>query len=206
MPAAINELTAAGGNRTAVLPRGNGYVVANKTGTIGAGLALDSLVYAQRVSPTSNLRAFLEQVRLQWTTIVAFTTAITPGRRLGLYRAAGAAATGGTAIAAAAKKDPTGPASQCDAASGGDIRIAAAAALGAAGIVRGELLGVLELVHVGAAGGHHVETFEWAAPKTAPAQLAPGELLVVSNPVAMDAAGTWQLGVTVHWHEAPAYS
>jgi site-specific DNA-cytosine methylase len=59
------------------------------------------------------LQAYITRVRLMYTTIVAYTTPVTAGRRLGLYRGAGAAASGGTAIADFTQKDASAPASQC---------------------------------------------------------------------------------------------
>lgn len=173
------------------------YAVAGISGTVGAALAANSVVFAMLASPTAELWAYLEQIRLSFTTIVAFGTPVTAGRRLGVYRATGGvAATGGTALGVVKKKGASVPASVIT-----DVRIAAAAALGVAGIVRdADPLIVMDLVHVGAAGARTEFVYEYKAPKT-PHAILPGELLVVSNPAAMDAAGTWQLGVTVDWRD-----
>jgi len=201
-----NELSAAGGNRTVVAPRGDGFSVSEVTGTIAAALAQNSVIYARRIAPAPSVkRAFTDWMRLTFTTIVAFTTPITAGRRLAIHRASGAATTGGTGIAAASKKDPSSAGSLCDVALGGDIRIATTAALGVGGITVGDKLGELQLVHVGAAGGFHERVYEWHASWNKQNELGPGDLVVVRNPVAMDAAGTWQLGIEDHWHEAPAW-
>jgi hypothetical protein len=173
------------------------YALAGVTGTVGAALAQDSIVFALLVDPASALSAYLEQLRLSFVAIVAFTTPITAGRRLGVYRATGVAATGGTALNVVKKKGASSPASVVTSA-----RIAAAAALGVAGIVRdADPILVADLVHVGAAGGRAEFAYEFTGTKNTPHEVRPGELLVVSNPVAMDAAGTWQLGVNAHWRE-----
>ncbi len=60
----------------------------------------------------------------------------------------------------------------------------------------------MSLVHVGAAGAYAEAIFEWHASWNRPLELLPGELAVVSNPVAMDAAGTWQLAANVNGYQA----
>jgi hypothetical protein len=63
--------------------------------------------------------------------------------------------------------------------------------------------GYMDLVHIGAAGARQDFVYELAAPFNAPMAINPNELLVVSNPVAMDAGGTFQLTVKeAHWIEA----
>lgn len=188
--------------------RGYGYGVAGVSGTIGAALGADSIVFALLCAPqtaetvaSKRLNVYLERLRIAFTTIVAFTTPVTAARRLGVYRASGAvAATGGTALVVA-KKDTDAPASIVT-----DVRIAAAAALTVAGITREAApIAMMDLTHVGAAGARHEMTYELAAPLNSEEELAPGELLVISNPIAMDAGGTWQLSVDeCHWIEATA--
>lgn len=191
--------------RVLVHNRGFGYALSGRSGTIAAALAIDSLVFAMRVdpqaaieTPSQRLGAYVDRLELAFTTIVAFTTPITAGRGLGIYRASAAPATGGTALAVA-KKDTNAPTSVVT-----DARIAAAAALGVAGLVREAApIAFMPLTHVGAAGAHATFTFELAAPNNVDIALQPGELLVVSNPVAMDAGGTWQLSVKeCHWYES----
>jgi hypothetical protein len=187
--------------------RGYGYGVAGVTGTMAAGLAQDSIVFALfngaqgSVNAADQLHLYLERLRLAFTTIAAFTTAITAGRRLGIYRATGVAATGGTALTVA-KKDTNAPATVV-----ADARIATTAALGVVGITREAApIALLDLVHVGAAGARQDFLFELATPLNCEEAIAPGELLVVSNPVAMDAGGTWQLSVDeCHWVEAKRF-
>ena len=187
--------------------RGYGYAVSGVSGTIAVGLAQDSLVLALLCDPAQGnvaanhkLGMYFDRLAIAFTTIAAFTTPVTAGRRLGVYRATGAqAATGGTTLAVAKKDGTSAPASVCASA-----LIAAAGALGSAGITREPApIGTLDLMHVGAAGARQEFLFELAAPGNAEIVLAPGELLVVSNPVAMDAGGTWQFTLKeAHWIEA----
>jgi hypothetical protein len=186
--------------------RGYGYAVSGVSGTIAAGLAQDSIVLALLCDPVQGnvaanrkLGMYFDRLAIAFTTIAAFTTPITPGRRLGVYRATGQATTGGTALTIAKKDAANAPASVCTSA-----QIATAGPLGAAGITREAMpIGTLDLAHVGAAGARQESLFELAAPANAPIAINPGELLVVSNPVVFDVGGTWQLTVKeAHWVEA----
>ncbi len=187
--------------------RGYGYAISGMSGTIGAGLAQDSLVLALLCDPVQGnvaanhkLGMYFDRLAIAFTTIAAFTTPVTAGRRLGVYRATGGQpATGGTALAIAKKDAANAPASVCASA-----LIAAAGALGTAGITREATpIGTMDLTHVGAAGARQDFLFELAAPANAPIAINPGELLVVSNPVTFDAGGTWQLTLKeAHWIEA----
>jgi len=186
--------------------RGYGYAVSGVSGTIAAGLAQDSVVLALLCDPQLGISAanrklamYFDRIALAFTTIATFTAQVSPSRRLGVYRAAGPAATGGSPLAIAKKDAVNAPASVCTSA-----LIAATGALGAASLTREATpIGTLDLVHVGAAGARQEFLFELATPGNAEIVIAPGELLVVSNPVAMDAGGTWQLTVKeAHWIEA----
>ncbi len=173
--------------RVSNFPRGPGYAVAGMSGTIGAALAADSLVFAMYLPSTpGGVFACIDYLRLAFTTIVAFTTPVTAARRLGVYRAVGAAATGGTPLTIV-KKDTA----IVDNSAITDARIATTAALGAAGITRDaddKCIAVLDLAHVGAAGGRQEFVYELGAAMVSPIELNPntvgGELLVVSNPIA----------------------
>lgn len=193
-------------SRLVIAPRGKAYSVSSVTGTIAAALAANSSVFAMRLDPGSPLLAFIERIRLQYTTIVAYTTPVTANRRLAVYRGSGAAASGGTALATAAQKDSTSSPSECNSAQGGDIRISTTGALTVTGITyETQEFATMPLVHVGAAGAYSEVIFEFATTESSPIILQPGQLLAVRNPVAMDAAGTWQLAVRVDWHEAAAW-
>lgn len=204
--AAIENITK--GLRTTQVPRSiRCYTLAGSSGTIAAALAANSSVLALRMSPgAGELKAYITRVRLMVSTIVAFTTPVTAGRRLGLYRGAGAAASGGTAVADFTQKDGSSPASQCAAAQGGDARIATTGALTVTGITY-ETQPIVEvpLTHVGAAGAFADFSFEFDM-LPHPIVLSAGQLLAVRNPAIFDAAGTWQLTAVVEWHEALAFS
>ena len=193
-------------SRLVIAPRGKAYSVSSVTGTIAVALAANSSVFAMRLDPGSPLLAFIERIRLRYTTIVAYTTPVTANRRLAVYRGSGAAASGGTALATAAQKDSTSSPSECNSAQGGDIRISTTGALTVTGITcETQEFATMPLVHVGAAGAYSEVIFEFATTESSPIILQPGQLLAVRNPVAMDAAGTWQLAVRVDWHEAAAW-
>lgn len=191
--------------RVALVARGVSYSISSITGTIGAALGVNSSVFAMRLDPSAGAtyKAYVERIRLQFTTIVAFTTPVTVGRRLALYRGSGAAASGGTALATAAKKDTADGNSQFNSGEGGDMRIATTTGLTVTGITfEAQEIRTMTLVHVGAAGNHYESVWEFGpTDASGPVVLNQGELLAIRNPAAMDAAGTWQLGVNVDWYE-----
>lgn len=187
--------------RVSVVPRGQGFSVAEVTGTIAAALAQNSSVFAMRLDPSSSMRAYIERFRLQYSTVVAYTTPVTAGRRLGLFRGSGAAASGGTSITVANPKHTTYAASEFDTASGGAMSISTTGALTVTGITfEAAPIRLFTLVEVGAAGGYKEQVWEFDSPLV----LEPGQVLAIRNPVAMDAAGTWQLAVNCDWYEAAA--
>lgn len=195
--------------RSCTVPRSSrNFSLAATTGTIAAALTANSAVFAMRLDPgAGSINAYIERIHIHYTTIVAYTTPVTAGRRLALYRGSGAAASGGTAITAVAKKDSASIDSEVETAQGGDARIATTGALTVTGITfETNQVAEASLTHVGAAGGFLEEVWEFSATESAPLVLAPGQLIAIRNPAAMDAAGTWQLAVRVDWHEALAYS
>lgn len=186
-----------------VSPTGSNYVVATKTGVIAAAAAAGAAVYAMRLDPGSTKKAWIDSIRLRWTTTVAFTTPITATRSIVLTRGSGAATSGGTSIATATKKDSTYAISEFDVASGGDIRVATTGALTVTGITFETVnLAEVPLVHVGAAGAFYEVVYEFSV-RNHEVELNPGEVLAVRvGSSAMDAAGTWMLGVEVNWRES----
>lgn len=186
-----------------VSPSGSNYVIATKTGTIGAAAAAGATVFAMRLDPGSPKKAWVESIRLRWTTVVAFTTPITATRSLVLTRGSGAATSGGTSLPVATKKDSLYSASEFDLALGGDIRIASTGALTVTGITWESVnLGELTLVQAGAAGAFYEAVYEFSV-RNHEIEMNPGEVLGIRvGPSAMDAAGTWVLGVEVNWRES----
>lgn len=183
--------------------RGYGYGVAGVTGTIAAALAANSPVFAMQVAaqgaqsqPGDRFNAYLDRLRLAFTAIAAFTTPITAGRRLAVFRATGGTAAGGTALGVASK-DTGAPASQVTA------MIAVAGALTGITGIEANPIAQLDLTAFGTAGARAEFLYELAEPANVEEVLLPGQLLVITNPAVMDAVGTWQLAVNeCHWHEA----
>lgn len=190
--------------RSVIVPRGVGFAVANNTGTMAAALAANSAVFAMRLDPSATRRGFVERMRIEFVTTVAFTVPVTAGRRLELFRGSGAAASGGTLLPPVPKHG-IADTSEFSNANGGDIRLATTAALTTTGITfEANSFRTLSLVHVGAAGAYREAVWEFNSAETHPIQLDPGQVLALRNPAAFDAAGTWQMFVCVDWSEAPA--
>jgi len=186
------------GARVSLVPGGAGFGVAAITGTIAAALAANSAVFAMRLDPASPSRAFIEKLRLQFTTIVSFTVPFAAGRRLGLFRGTGAAASGGTTLATAVPKRSV-DVSEFNVAQGGDIRIATTGALVVTGIVfETDPIRLFSLIHVGGSGEHYEYRWESVG---GPIILEPGQLLAIRNPLVMGADGTWNLDVEADWYE-----
>lgn len=180
----------------------NTFTVAGTSGVIGAAIAAGGAVFAMRNDLASPRRVFIERVRLQYTCIVAYTVPITAGRRLGLYRGNGAAASGGATLTPFRKASSVGNVSEVDSTNGGDARISTTAALTVTGITfETPLIAEMHLSHMGTAGAFFVEVFEFNPTDSAPIVLEPGQLLAVRAVTLFDAAGTWQLGARVDWHE-----
>lgn len=190
--------------RVCVVPRTtNSYAVAATSGIIAAALAANSSVFAMRLDPGAGVRAYIERMRVQVTTLTAFTTPVTAARRLALFRGSGAAASGGTALTPAAKWTAAAALSQFTAAEGGDARIASTGALTVTGITfETTSLREMSMAHIGASGAFAEHNLEFSAGESCPIILEPGQLIAIRNPVVMDAAGTFQLAVSVDWHEA----
>lgn len=188
-------------SRFSLVPRGAGYSIVAVTGVISAGLAAGSTVFAMRNSPTASKNVLVFFMILDYVTIAPYTTSVVAGRRLSVFRGSGAAASGGTGIPSAVRRLSTSPASSVDSVSGGDVRIATTGALTVTGITfESQEVACIHLVGAGAAGSVVRNTFEFGISQE-PLMLRPGELIAVRNPVAMDAGGTWQLGVHVYFVE-----
>lgn len=202
VPANMARFEAGGSQRVTSGIVGDRYSQGNITGTMAAALAANSAIYAMRSNPGTSRKMRIHRIRLQWTTIVAFTTPITAGRRLAIFRGVGAAPSGGTTIGVTSEKDSLSPASQCDTLQGGIQLIAATGALTVAGITfEASPIRQMSLTHVGAAGAFTEALFDFDGDSGGPLILNPGELMAIRNPAAMDAAGTWQANVNVDWTE-----
>jgi len=186
-----------------VSPTGANYALAAKTGVIAAGAAAGAAVMAMRLDPGYGGTAYIEYVRIRFVTTVAFTTPITATRSLVITRGSGAAASGGTAILVLTKKNTADPASQFDAAEGGDARIATTGALTVTGITWEAVnFAEISLVQVGAAGAFYEAIYEFNSINHH-IELNPGQLLGIRvGSSAMDAAGTWMIDVNINWRES----
>lgn len=194
--------------RTTTVPRGDGYALALVTPVYGAAtIAANSCWFAFRLNPGSSKTAYITQFRLQWCTIVAFTTPLTVGRRMSLYRGSGASASGGTAVTAMAKMSTASSASQFDSASSGDVRYMTTGATGltVAGITfETQELESFQLTGNGTAGSISNQERRYDSPGSSPIVLAAGQLLGLRNPIAVDTtpfAGTFQMGIDIEWYE-----
>ena len=205
-PSNLSNTTEVTTNKSALVSlqqRGDAYCISSITGTIAAALAANASVFAMRLSPTSTKVAYIERVRIQFTSIVAFTVPITAGRRLAIFRGAGASTSGGTSLPTMVKKNTTtANLSNFDVVNSGDVRISTTGALTVTGITfEAEPISTMTLVHCGAAGAFYETVFELSATESAPLVLNAGQLLAIRSPRAMDAAGTWQMGIRVDWYE-----
>ena len=182
---------------------GKVYSTGAQTGAIGAAAGADSTFFAMRFNPSSvTKKALILRVSLDWAVSTAFTTPTVAGRVLQVQRASAATPSGGTAIAAATKRNSASDASQFDAASGGDIRVATTAALTMTSVVFEDIpLAQLSVTAEGSLNSTLHQQFLFEGPMRTPITIKPGELFVVRNQAAMDAAGVWNLGVEVVWAE-----
>lgn len=197
------EVEATKAARTCILPRGAPYAISASTGTMAAALTANAAFFVLRNNPSGSLACFIDRIRFQFSTVVAFTTPVTATRRVVVTRGTvtGVALSAGTQITTIAKKSSLDADSQCQPSIGGDCRISATAAITTTGVTyEGADFASLSLVHVGAAGGFVENVWEFS--ESAPLILQPGELLAIRNGANnMDAAGTWVGNVTVQWRE-----
>lgn len=191
--------------------RGFGYCVTGQTGTVAAALAQDTVLFATKCAaqavaagtdPNDQKQVVLARLRLAFTTIVAFTAPVSAGRRLTLHRAsnAGAEISAGTLLVPV-KRDSRAPASIMT-----PTRIGTTGGITVGGLtLETDPIATFDLAHAGAVG-NRVE-FDLIRGQLGfnPEALNPGQYLAIKNPIAMDAAGTWQLTIVdCEWHEQRA--
>lgn len=192
------------GMRATIAPRGYAYAVSGLTGIVAAALASGAAVFTMRNDSGSSKRVFLERLRLQYITQVAYTTPLSATRRLHLVRSTVSSAnpSGGTAVNPV-PKNSLHTDSECSIAGGGDTRIATTGALTVTGTTWDtNVLRTLFLGHVGVAGAHYEAIWGFHSSESAPIILEPGQALGLVAGAAFDAAGTWALAVSADWHEA----
>jgi hypothetical protein len=191
-----------------IRPRGALYHVTAQTGAVVATTAAAGSIFAMRNAPTAqpNVRKLtIVRVGIRVTVGTVFgTLGVVVGRRLQFIRGSGAAASGGTAIAAAAKSNSGQRGSAVDSAQGGDTRVSTTGALTVAGITFETVsLGDVSCESSGAGGailaqqgvGSGVSReVEWT--------LLPGELLAVQQNVQFDgASGNYDMMLEVDFLE-----
>ncbi len=186
--------------RTTNAPRGAGYSFSSTSGVVTAGQPAAACFVALRSNPSGTLYCFIEKIRLQFTTITAFTTSVSAGRRLSLFRGSGATPTGGTTIVPE-QKDSTAAVSQIAAANNGLAVISTTGAVGTSNIVwEANPFREMAVTHLGAAGANNEDIYDFAA--TSPIILSPGQVLGLRTINAFDAGGTFQISIDIDWHES----
>lgn len=181
--------------------QGTPYRVVGISGTIGAALAQDSILFQMRaILDAANVAPIhgplqIDSVYLAFTCIVPFTVPLTAGRQLGLYKATGAIPATGTVLTPVANRSKdAGVDSGVEAAK---IAIAGAQTPGAAYARSANPFALVDLTAFGTAGARVEKHWSFLDRDAAPEILEPGDSLVLSNPVAMDAAGTFQFMLEV---------
>jgi hypothetical protein len=193
---------------TDIPPHADAYVIAAKSGTIAAALAAGACVFGMRLNPSSGaMKAYIDSIRIRYTTIVPFTTPVTATRSLVVTRGAGGAISGGTNIPVANPKETAYAASQFDQAVGGSVAIATTGALTTTGITWETVnFGEPTLIHCGTAGAYYEVIYEYSV-RSHPIELLAGQLIGLRvGASAMDAGGTWVTDVEVNWHESATYA
>jgi len=199
--------------REASQVRGKAFCIGSSTGTMAAGLAANAQTFAMRLSASAPVVAIIERVRLEYVTIVTYTTPIVNSRRFILIKYGGlvTAITGGTGLAGAGQINPKDGRSGSQESwfsntNGGDIRITSTANLTiTGGQVDSSAFADWSLANAGTAGNY--KEFEYGISNNYinPIYVLPGQILLIRNPQAFDAVGTWQATITVDWHEVPIF-
>lgn len=197
---------------------GDAYTLSATTGTVAALFANAAVMFSVRpYTISTNAKAvLLSRLRLQYTTIVAYTTPVTTPRKLGIFRAAWGSGTtaGGFAMPSANHtavppvKKRAGAATSILAAVAaepewGGVHILTTAAagmtIGAGMVAESDPIRTINLSHLGAAGANQ----EFDFPFEEPIFLPRGVGLIIKNhhSAAFDAAGTWTMNVIMDWNE-----
>jgi hypothetical protein len=185
------------GARMAAMAPAPCYRLAGRSGLIAA--TTSGFLFLARLDPSApnGTRAFITRIKLDWSTITAFTTPVTD-RWLELVRGAGAAPSGGNAINPASlyTSDPN---SEVSAGSGGIGLIANTGALTVTSITfETNIFAPYNLTGFGTAGATVNYLTEFPS---MPIVLSPGEMLGLRTAAALDAAGTARLGVAIDYYE-----
>jgi hypothetical protein len=165
--------------------RVRGQSISGTTGTMAAGLAASAACFGFRY-PAAGSGVFLPQwMHVHYECLGSFTTANTPGRRLGLRRGSGGDFTSGTTLDVtldASAGDPQWPEAQVAG------KVSTTAALGVVGItLEGTNIRRISLATKGQAGQDYDELWDLQG-----LELNPGELIAVVAGQTFDVVGTWQ--------------
>jgi hypothetical protein len=195
---------------------GQAWSLTGSTGTMAASLAANSLVFAMGAVADVSLATQpnlprrgpleIEYFSAIFTAVVSSGAPVTAGRALQLFKSsdnAQAMPTGGAALTALPKR--TRDAGADSGLIANAARIATTTGLTAGAFTRGTVpLVTIDVSGLGASGNRLIyEFFEQL--NGAPIYLDPGEILVVSNPAALDALLTWQLTVNVDYRRRDSY-
>lgn len=185
---------------------GQAWSLTGTTGTMAAALAQDALVFAMGALATDATRPNIpppgpleiEGLQVVFTAIIAATVPLTAGRRLQLFKGTNSTMpTGGTQLTPRPKR--TKDQSATNGLIGNIARISTTAGLTAGAFTRDTVpLWTFDLLGLGAAGARAEFNLDELINGES-LWLDPGEILVISSPVAFDAALTWQLTVNVDY-------
>jgi hypothetical protein len=192
--------------RVALTPRGKDcFAISETTGTMSASLAGNSTVFFMWIDPAGGKNAYVYRVVYDLH-IVAAAAAQTQALNLSLVRGStAAAASGGTAIATVAYKDPTSGVSQVAAAEGGDARISSTGALTTTGTTFETTPPFYQcgIPQQFALNAYRACIWDTASdPSMHPIELSAGQVLAIRNvTTAFPGTMTWNMTVTVEWCE-----
>lgn len=195
----------------------NCYRICAKSGVIGAAAAANSIFFSMRPgtpdSPEFPAVVTIQKIRLQYTTITAFTVPVTAGRSLAIGTSqSGATAAGGTLISSPFNKGGGFETSVLDSGLDGQIMMATTAPLSGVTLQAGQpRFAELSLAGYGAAGATVDKTWDLSCNDADPliiatqatGRFANYEQLVLFNPAAMDAAGTFEIVLELDVCELP---
>ena len=195
----------------------NCYRVCVKTGVIAAAQPAESIFLtvcpAQLNAPPGPAIVAIERIRVQYTTITAFTTPVTAGRSLAFAASqSGPNATGGTLLESPVNKGSSFETSYLDDGFGAQVMVADTAGLGNVTVQANRpRFAELSLAAFGAAGATVDKTWEFSCSGADPLIIGTGggghynttRTLVLFNPAAMDAAGTFEVLVEIDVCELP---
>jgi len=179
------------------------FMISATTGIIPAALGAGSIFFGGVVPIYVTNPVQIKRLRIQWTTIVAFSVPVTR-RSLALYRGYGTDTMSNGTRLEPLNKYSSGSNSDLGSAVGGHLWIATTTTLVFAGAEQYEANAFFEspFTNVGNAGNFAERDHDFVEAFGQPITINPGELFAIRNPFVMDAGGTWQIAVEMEWNEA----